>query len=191
MKKGIWKITPPLPMPAFKDMTFSTIGYGRIAREVLNRAAVFHFSRAAYDPHVDAATMEKSGVKKLSFEDVIEQADIISLHLPLTPDTHHIINEKTLSGMKAGAVLVNTSRGGLIDTKALAKVLKSGKLFAGLDVFEEEPLPADHPLYHCHNAILTSHTAWYSERSVPTLQRMAAEELVRALTGGTVKNRVA
>ena len=190
MKKGIWKITPPLPMPSFKDMTFSTIGYGRIAREVLNRAAVFHFSRAAYDPYVDAATMEKCGVKKLSFEDVIEQSHIISLHLPLTAETLHIINDKTLARMKEGAVLVNTSRGALIDTEALATVLQSCRLFAGLDVFEEEPLPADHPLYQCHNAILTSHTAWYSERSVPTLQCMAAEELVRALTGGTVKNRV-
>ncbi|HEX8378633.1 MAG TPA: C-terminal binding protein [Pedobacter sp.] len=190
MKKGIWKITPPQSMPAFKDMIFSTIGYGRIAREVLNRANVFGFSKAAFDPNVDVATMKKSQVRKLSFDELIEQSDIISLHLPLNGETHHIINEKTLSRMKAGAILVNTSRGGLIDTEALAKVLQSGKLFAGLDVFEEEPLPVNHPLYQCENAVLTSHTAWYSERSVPTLQRMAAEELVRGLKGSMVKNRV-
>jgi D-3-phosphoglycerate dehydrogenase len=191
MKKGIWKITPPQPMPAFRDMIFSTIGYGRIAREVLNRANAFGFSRAAYDPNVDAATMEKNQVRKFSFDEVIEQSDIVSLHLPLTPQTHHIMNEKNLSRMKKGAILVNTSRGGLIDTAALVEVLRSGKLFAGLDVFEEEPLPANHPLFGCENALLTSHTAWYSERSVPTLQRMAAEELMRGLKGGILKNRVA
>jgi D-3-phosphoglycerate dehydrogenase len=191
IKKGTWKITPPQSMPAFKDMVFSTIGYGRIAREVLSRADAFGFSRAAYDPHVDADTMEKNGVRKLSFDEVIEQSDIISLHLPLTPETHHIMGEKTLLRMKAGAILINTSRGGLVDTVALAKVLQSGKLFAGLDVFEEEPLPANHPLHPCENAVLTSHTAWYSERSVPTLQRMAAEELIRGLKGDVLKNRVA
>jgi D-3-phosphoglycerate dehydrogenase len=191
MKKGIWKITPPHLMPAFKDMIFATIGYGRIAREVLNRANAFGFSRAAYDPNVDAETMEKNQVSKCNFDEVIEQADIISLHLPLTPQTHHIINDVIFSKMKKGATLVNTSRGGLIDTQALVDVLRSGKLFAGLDVYEEEPLPVNHPLFGCGNALLTSHTAWYSERSVPTLQRMAAEELMRGLKGGIVKNRVA
>ena len=92
--------------------------------------------------------------------------------------------------MKKNAILVNTSRGGLIDTVALAKVLATGKLYAGIDVFEEEPLPLEHPLRRCNNAILTSHTAWYSERSVPTLQRMAAEQLAGALKGNVIKNRL-
>jgi D-3-phosphoglycerate dehydrogenase len=190
MKTGTWKITPPQSMPAFKDMTFSTVGYGRIAREVLNRANVFGFSKAAFDPNVDVATMKKNQVRKYSFDELIEQSDIISLHLPLTPATHHLINEKVLSRMKEGAIIINTSRGGLIDTEALAKVLQSGKLSAGLDVFENEPLPVNHPLYQCETAVLTSHTAWYSERSVPTLQRMAAEELLRGLKGSMVRNRV-
>lgn len=190
IRGGIWKMTPPHSMPAFSDMVFATIGYGRIAREVLSRANAFGFKKAAYDPYVDTAAMQKNNVKKLSLDEIIEQADIISLHLPLTEETHHIINEKVLSRMKQGAILVNTSRGKLIDTMAITAALQAGKIYAGLDVFETEPLRENHPILQCDNAILTSHTAWYSERSVPRLQRMAAEEMVRGLKGESVRNKV-
>lgn len=188
--KGEWKIIPPQPALAFYDMNFATIGFGRIAREVLKRTIPFGFNKLAYDPFVQPDRMEEEGVTFRNLDDIIETADIISLHLPLTNSTHHLINETVLSRMKPGAILINTSRGGLIDTNALAAELQKGRLFAGLDVFEEEPLLADHPLRQCDRVLLTSHTAWYSERSVPTLQRLAAEELVRALTTGQVQNRV-
>jgi len=188
--ENVWKITPPNEMPAFRDMIFASIGYGRIADNVLKRAVVFGFSPAAYDPYVDPGKLQADGVRQLSFNEIINQADIISLHLPLTTDTHHLMNKDVLEKMKKNAILVNTSRGGLIDTVALAKVLATGKLYAGIDVFEEEPLPLEHPLRRCNNAILTSHTAWYSERSVPTLQRMAAEQLAGALKGNVIKNRL-
>ena len=191
MKKGVWKITPPRPMLAFRDMLFSTVGFGRIAREVLNRARSFGFTLAAYDPNVDAEAMEKNQVRKLSFDEVIEQSDILSLHIPLTPETRHMVNNNFLAAMKKGGILINTSRGGLIDTDALVQALRTGNLSAGLDVYEDEPVPAGHPILQCENAVLTSHTAWYSERSVPTLQRMAAEELIRGLKGEILKNRVA
>ncbi|MBX3241093.1 MAG: C-terminal binding protein [Chitinophagaceae bacterium] len=187
---GEWKIIPPDVALPFYEMKFATIGFGRIAREVLKRATSFRFKKMAYDPFVGKDDMESLSVEKSNFDEIIETADIISLHLPLTQQTHHIINEDVLNRMKKGAILVNTSRGGLIDTEALASRLASGALFAGLDVYEKEPLPVEHPLIRSKNVILTSHTAWYSERSVPTLQRMAAEELVRGISGSTVKNRV-
>lgn len=187
---GEWKIIPPYPAPAFYHMKFATVGFGRIAREVLNRAAAFGFERIAYDPFVKPEAMSAAGVQCRSFDELVAEADIISLHLPLSTATHHLFNKAVFRDMKDGAILVNTSRGGLIDTMALAETLQSGRLFAGLDVFEQEPLPEDHPLRKTDRVILTSHTAWYSESSVPALQRLAAEELVRGLTTGTYKNRL-
>jgi D-3-phosphoglycerate dehydrogenase len=93
--------------------------------------------------------------------------------------------------MRANAVLVNTARGGLVDTHALAEALNAGTIgSAGLDVFEIEPLEPGHPILQCPNALLTSHVAWYSESSIPRLQRLAAEEVVRGLRGEALHNRV-
>lgn len=191
LKSGIWKIVPPRPMPAFRDMLFATIGYGRIARAVLERTRPFGFIAGAYDPFVTEERMQQDRVKYLQLNELLETADIVSLHLPYSPSTHHIINSHTIGQMKNGAILINTSRGALVDTLALADATKQGKIVAGLDVFETEPLPVTHPLMNCDEVILTSHTAWYSERSVPELQHRAAEEVLRALQGQPLKNRIA
>jgi len=188
IRAGIWKIHPDRPMPSFSDMTFATVGYGRIARAVLDRARTFGFTVAAYDPY---ATLSSDRVVPLSLDELFRQADILSLHVPLTPKTKHLVNADRLTKMKPTAIVVNTARGGLIDTVALAQSLQAGTIAAaGLDVFESEPLETDHPLRKCPNALLTSHVAWYSERSVPRLQRMAAQEAVRALRGEPLKNQV-
>jgi len=192
VRAGQWKITPPLKMPPFREMVFATIGYGRIAREVLKRAAALGFSTAAFDLFVNEAEMRMSQVTPLTLVQLLSQADIISLHLPLNSETRHLINEDTIGQMKPASIIINTARGGLIDTVALAKALQSGKIgAAGLDVFEEEPLAATHPLMSCDNTILTSHTAWYSASSIPVLQKMAMDELVRGLTGQPLRNRIA
>lgn len=188
---GVWKIIPPKPMPAFRDMTFATAGFGRIARAVLKRAEGFQFSLAAYDPYVDEEVMKDHGVEKLSKEDLFDRADILSLNLPLSTDTQHFINKDSLQRMKSNAILINTSRGPLVDTMALAEALQNNMIAAaGLDVFESEPLEANHPLRNCDDAVLTSHIAWYSEKSVPKLQQLAAEEVIRGLQGGALKNQV-
>ncbi|MDK3159934.1 C-terminal binding protein [Kamptonema cortianum] len=188
---GQWKITPPSAVPAFRQMTFATAGFGRIARAALERVKGFGFTLAAYDPYVDSESFARSGVKKLELEELFSMADILSLHLPLTNDTRHLVNETRLGRMKKHAVVVNTARGPLIDTNALATALKAGVIGgAGLDVFEKEPLETDHPLRECPNVLMTSHTAWYSEASVPELQKKAAEEILRGLNGEPLKNRV-
>ena len=189
--EGGWKITPPAPMPAFGKMNFVVLGFGRIAREVVARAKGFRFNLYAYDPYVSDGDMALLGVRKLNLEDAFTKADILSLHLPLTTETRHIVNGDSLRSMKKTAIVLNTSRGGLIDTVALAFALRSGIIAgAGLDVFEQEPLDMDHPLRSAPGAELTSHTAWYSEASVPALQKLAAEEVVRGLQGQVLLNKV-
>jgi len=188
LRSGTWKLTPDTPMPAFRDMTFAVAGFGR---SVLQRVSGFKLKLGAYDPFLPDEEFEREGVTRLSLDALFETADILSLHVPLTPETRHMINIQRLQQMKPTAILVNTSRGPLIDTVALASSLQSGKIaFAGLDVFDPEPLPNDHPLLACENALLTSHVAWYSEASMPRLQRLATEEVVRGLTRQELRNQV-
>ena len=192
LRGGVWNIIPDSDVPACREMTFGCVGYGRIARAVLQRACAFKFRLAAFDPYVSNAEMQGDGVEGMSLDGLFAEADILSLHSPLTSETRHIVNAERLGSMKNSAILVNTARGGLIDTHALARALREGVIAqAGLDVFETEPLLQDHPLLSCENAFLTSHVAWYSNASVRNLQRLAALEVVHALREESLKSRVA
>ncbi len=191
LRAGTWKITPDHPMPALSSLTFATAGFGRIARAVLARAKPFRCRLAAYDPYVKPEVFTANDVTRLTLEELFTQADVLSLHLPLTPGTGHLINSATLAKMKPTAIVINTARGGLIDTVALSAALQAGVIAgAGLDVFDPEPLPTEHPLRRCNNTILTSHIGWFSDQSVPNLQRLAAAEVVRALRGEALKYQV-
>jgi D-3-phosphoglycerate dehydrogenase len=191
LRTGTWKITPDRPMPALGASVFATAGFGRIARHAHAIMRGFGGRRIAYDPFVPAETMARDGVEKIGLEALFTEADLLSLHLPLTAETRHFVSAARLAVMKRTAVIVNTARGPLIDTAALAAALTAGTIAgAGLDVFETEPLPADHPLRAAPNALLTSHVAWYSESSIPRLQRLAAEEAARGLRGERLKNQV-
>lgn len=191
VRSGTWKIIPPGPVLPTDESNFVLLGFGRIAQSVAWKAAALGYRLAACDPFVDEKSMRAVGVKKVGFEQALNQADVLSLHLPLTEETRHAIDRHTLAKMKRDAVVVNTSRGALIHTTDLAEALSSGIIGgAGIDVFEHEPLDNDHPLRLSPNTILTSHTAWYSERSIPLLQRLAAEEVLRGLTGQPLKNRL-
>ena len=111
-------------------------------------------------------------------------ADVISLHAPLTPETRHILDARRLGLMKPTSVVINVARGGLVDEAALAAALSEGRIFgAGIDVFETEPVAPSNPLLTAPNTLLSDHNAWYSERSVAVLQRKAAEEIARVLSG--------
>jgi D-3-phosphoglycerate dehydrogenase len=189
VREGAWKST--FRIPAFEDTTFGVVGYGRIGRAVIDRARALRFRPAAYDPYVTAAQMEAAGVTAMALDQLFTEADIVSLHTPLSEATRHLVNRERLARMKPGSVLVNTSRGPLVDTVALAEALQRGiPAAAGLDVFEAEPLPPEHPLLRCPSALLTPHVAWYSERSAARLYRMAAEEVVRALRGEPLRSCV-
>ncbi len=188
---GVWKIIPDRPMPSLSEMTFATAGFGRIARAAHTMMSGFGGTRIAYDPFVTKEAMAQEGVEKVELDELFARTDILSLHLPLTPETKHFVNAARLASMKPTTVIVNTARGPLIDTVALAQALHAGTISgAGVDVYETEPLPAEHPLRGAPRALLTSHVAWYSESSIPRLQKLAAEELVRGLRGEPLKNQV-
>jgi D-3-phosphoglycerate dehydrogenase len=192
VRQGVWKIVPPQPMLASRQMTFVTIGYGRIARAVLERARACKFDLAMCDPYLPAHAELPRGIRTLDMEKALRTADILSLHLPLTENTRHLMNAEAFSKMKPTSLLLNTARGGLVDTVALADALDHAQIAgAGIDVFEQEPLADDHSLRRCPNALLTSHVAWYSQLSAPELQQLAAEEAVRALSGKALHNRLA
>ncbi len=171
-------------MTPLSEATVGLIGLGRIGSEVRERLRPFGCRVVVHDPFLVAHQAEALGVELVALESLLADADAISLHAPLTPASQHLLGADSLALVKPTAVIVNTSRGPLIDTEALAAALRDGRLGgAALDVFEEEPLPADSPLRDCPNLLLTPHAAWYSSRSMGRLQRLAAEEVRRALLG--------
>lgn len=174
-----------------RDAAFVTIGFGRIARAVLQRAAAFGCRVAAADPFVAEEEMCAAGVAPLTLEEALAQADILSVHCPLNASTRQIINTASLAQMKRNAILINTGRGELVDTQALLDALQNnGIAGAGLDVTDPEPLASGHPLYSLDNVLMTPHVAWYSEESQKTLRRKVAEEALRALRGEPLRNQV-
>ena len=191
LRSGTWKITPDRPMPALHASTFATAGFGRIARTAHEMMAGFGCKRIAYDPYVTAEVMKAAGVEKVEMDALFARADVLSLHLPATAETKHIVRAARLTQKKKTAIVVNTARGPLVDTVAAAAALKAGTIAGlGVDVYEKEPVEKDHPLFAAPNALLTSHVAWYSESSIPRLQQLAGEEVVRGLRGEPLKNQV-
>ncbi len=190
---GGWRPAPlPYPVRGFETLTFGILGLGRIGSKTAARARGFRFRLAGCDPYVPDAIFAELGVERLDLDGLLAQSDILSLHVPLTSETSGLLTAERLARMKPAAILVNTSRGSIVDTVALAHTLEQGALSAaGVDVFEEEPLPSDHPLLRAPNTILTPHYAWYSRESWPRLYRMAAEEAVRGVRGEPLRNRVA
>ncbi|GAA3798997.1 C-terminal binding protein [Streptomyces phyllanthi] len=161
-------------------LTCGVVGYGRIGRATARRLGAFGCRILAHDPHPPKDT---PGVEMVGLEDLLRRSDVVILHVPLTPGTHHIIGAEQLALMPRGGLLVNVSRGGLVDTDAVIKALDSGHLHgAALDVLETEPhVPAQ--LSAQPGAILTPHVAFSSDASVTELRRRAAEEVVRVLAG--------
>lgn len=191
IREGQWGFQAAYPLNRFCESVVGLLGFGRIPRLVAKKLSGFGCRILAYDPFVSEEEMKACGVEKASLEDICQRADYISVHIPLNDSTRHIIGKKELGLMKQGAALVNTSRGGLIDEDALYEALKSGKLSgAGLDVYETEPLPKEHPLLTLENVIATSHCAWYTETAITTLQRKVAEEVVNVLNGNEPFNCV-
>jgi D-3-phosphoglycerate dehydrogenase len=153
------------------------------------RASAFGLQVKAYDPVVKSDTAGIASVDTL--DQLLADADYITLHLPLTPATRHLIDRRALGAMRRRPVLINTSRGGLVDLEAVLEALDDGTLGGvALDVFEEEPLPADHPIRRHRGALITPHMSYYSNESEPNLIRRVAEEVARGLRGEPVLNPV-
>jgi D-3-phosphoglycerate dehydrogenase len=175
----------------FAETTVGLIGTGRIGRAVAARLRPFGFEILAFDPFVEPADLAPLGIQATSLSDLLARAHAVSLHAPLTDANRRLIDAASLASMRAGAVLVNTSRGGLIDEEALVGALRRGHLGgAALDVFDPEPLDRASGLRDLDRVILTPHAAFYSESSLDALQRLASEEAERALTGAVLRCRI-
>lgn len=165
--------------------TLGVIGLGRIGSSVAKKAAYgFNMTVLAYDPYVSAQTYDGPARLVGRLDELLKASDLITLHTPLTPDTHHILNNRTLGQLRPGCRIVNTSRGGVIDQTALLSLLNSGHVAgAALDVFEEEPLAPDHPLCSAPNVVLTPHIAGLTQTSMRRTAQLAAQAVLDALQG--------
>jgi D-3-phosphoglycerate dehydrogenase len=192
IRQGLWNLNAPVKRIA--GSVLGIVGFGATGRALWSKARGLDFSRVLIaDPRAEAKLAALEGkaepayLKKTaaaSFEELLRHADCISFHVPLNNETAHCVNAHSIALMKDGVILVNTSRGAVIDEAALVPALASGKVAAaGLDVFETEPLPLDHPFRALPNAVLSDHGAYYSAESVSVLKTRAALNVREALEG--------
>jgi D-3-phosphoglycerate dehydrogenase / 2-oxoglutarate reductase len=187
VRAGRWNLNKGMPIHRADARTLGILGFGKTARSLHHKTSCLGFSRVLVcDPYLSSAAIGDAGGTAVDFSTLLSQSDCISVHVPLTPETRHMIGKSEIARMKAGAILVNTSRGSVLDEAAVIEALRDGRLGgAGLDVFEKEPLPADSPLKGLDNVVLTDHAAWYSEESVTELKTRAARNVAAVLSGGT------
>ena len=172
------------PIPRLKECAAGLLGFGHIARRLAEKLRPLFAEVLAHDPFVQPAEMSNYGVRPSGREEFFQTCDFISIHVPLTADTRHLVSRELLQLMRPSACLINTSRGAVVDQPALIQALQEKRIAgAGLDVFEIEPLPADSPLRSLDSVILTQHIAWYSEGAIQELKETAAMEAVRVLRG--------
>lgn len=171
--------------PRLLGETLGFVAFGNIPRAVARRAKTFGLRILAYDPYISELVMSQYDVEPITeLSELLESSDFVSVHLPLTPETHHMISEREFQQMKSTAIFINTGRGPTVDEAALIKALQEGWIaFAALDVFEKEPVDLDNPLIKMENVILTAHVASASSRMVPETRRRAALEVARFLQG--------
>lgn len=166
------------------DQTVGLIGMGRIGGRVAEAAAAIGYAVQVYDPYLSAEHAAGVGVTLADFDKVLQTSDVVSVHVPLNDETRGIIDASAIESMSEGAILINVSRGGLVDEVALAAALRSGHLGgAGIDVWEHEPVAPGNPLLDCDTALLSPHVAHMSAESFAETRRKAFEEAARVLRG--------
>ncbi|MFA6850193.1 MAG: C-terminal binding protein [Selenomonadaceae bacterium] len=191
VQNGSWDYKISKPIYRLAGQTMGLLGFGRIPRILAEKARAFGIKILIYDPYLRQSDVDSFGATLLPLQEVLKKADMLSVHVPLTKDTYHLIGEKEFALMKKHAVIVNTSRGQLIDEEALYKALKSKQLAgAGLDVMTNEPIEKESKLLGLPNVIITPHVAWYSEEAEKELKRKAAHGVVTILSGYDTENIV-
>jgi D-3-phosphoglycerate dehydrogenase / 2-oxoglutarate reductase len=180
------------PVNRARGRRLGIVGFGRIGRAVARRARGFGFEVVVHDPFVADDDLRAADVEPVELDELFATCDAVSLHCPLTADTRHLVNADRLARVRPGLVLVNTSRGGLVDLAALDEALEHGQVAAaGLDVLEDEPAPdLSRNLFQRPNVLLTPHLAWYSLEARRDLALQAAEEAYRYISGERPKNLV-
>jgi D-3-phosphoglycerate dehydrogenase / 2-oxoglutarate reductase len=186
VRKGEWAKARPMlyQFPRLMGMTLGFISFGHVARAVARRAKPFGFQMLAYDPYIEELVMSEYGVQPVSYGELLERSDIVSMHAPGTKDAHHLMKEQHFRKMKKTALFVNTGRGATVDEAAMIKALQEGWIAgAGLDVMEVEPIGHNNPLLGMENVILTAHVASASARFDVARKRRAGAELALVLSG--------
>lgn len=193
-RRGRWSTNPDFcywdsPLHELSGKTFGIVGLGNIGMAVSRVARAFGMNVKAYT----SKRIEElpDGVSKADLDELFETSDVVSLHCPLTESTRHLVNADRLAQMKPSAILINTGRGPLVDEKALAEALDSGRIHAaGLDVLSSEPPAADNPLLTARNCFITPHLGWATREARERLLSIAADNL-RGFITGDVRNNVA
>ena len=183
VRAGRWEVPPGKPIFRVAGSALGLVGFGNIARQVALRAASFGMRILFSDPYIQEGQFDVPG-KKMELRDMLREADFVSVHPPLTGETRKMMSDEAFSHMKTTAVLINCSRGPIVDTDALVRALDAKKIAGcALDTTDPEPLPNPHPLRGRENVIINPHAAWYSEQAMKGLQAGAPNEVSRVLSG--------
>ncbi len=185
VRSGLWDIGSKEPVHRIAGKTLGLVGFGAIPRTLRRKVSGFGLAEVLiFDPYVTDAEAAAHGVRRVELDELCAQADFISVHAPLNDQTLHMIGPGQFARMKPTAILVNTSRGKVVDPDALVTALETGQIAAvGIDVYEPEPPKKNCALFKLANVVLTDHMAWYSEESQAELQRSTARNAVLVLSG--------
>lgn len=184
VKNKGWAIKQPLPIRRFNTQIVGVLGFGKIPRNLIEKLVAIGFNILVYDPFVSAEEIESSYAQSCSLEYIFQYSDFISIHIPLTNKTKGLINQNILKLAKPSLIIINTSRGEVINEGDLIEALLSKKIRgAALDVTEKEPVQPDNPLLKLNNVILTPHVAWYSEESQEELRVKCANNILEFFNG--------
>jgi D-3-phosphoglycerate dehydrogenase len=179
-RTGQWDFSKLFPLYRMKGKTLGVIGTGRIGGTLVRRLKSFGFRIVANDPYLSDARKAELDVPFVDKDQLFREADFITIHTPLGPETRHIVNAASLALMKPTAYVINTSRGGMVDAKALAEACKAKRIAgAAIDVFDVEPPPQDHPLFGIDNVILTPHLGWASVESGDQIRKGILDDILR------------
>jgi D-3-phosphoglycerate dehydrogenase len=188
-RRGEWRWQTGQPIGRLRGRVFGLLSFGSIARNIAAKVKGFGVQVWAHDPFQDDEVFERAGVRAVSLDELIEGSDYLLIQSPLTSETRGLMNEDKLRRMKRDAILVNTARGPIVPDRALHRALSEGWIAgAAVDDLEEEPAKVrnwrpDNPLFKLDNILITPHAAYYSEESIYTVRHIAAEEVVRVLSG--------
>ncbi|MDO4289704.1 MAG: C-terminal binding protein [Eggerthellaceae bacterium] len=184
MRRGVWDYGRTRPLGQVRGRTFGVVGMGEIGRATARKAHGLGFQVVCSSRSLVPGRRTPEGYDVLAYEELLQRADVVSFHTALTPETRHLLDERAIGLMKPGAVVVNTARGAVIDTLALAQALEEGRLWgAGLDVFENEPVDFAHPICRAPHTVLTSHAAYWSEESGRELRQRTMQSALDVVLG--------